>query len=595
MGLSDLFANERDPQSVVARRWDSDAGGERSFVWQDFRSDVARLRAKLEVEQDGAWLLVTEDAYAFAVGLFALWHSQRFAVCPPNHQPGSLLQLQTSTSGVVTDRPDWFSSGSILDALSPASAGDGSPGTDWPALSLAAPAVQLFTSGTTGEGKPVSKSVGHLHAELEQLEALWGERLGGAEVFGTASHQHLYGLIFRVLWPLCARRPFRSDIFLHTRELVPRMLASGDCALASVPTHLKRMVRQPGVTDLLGCCRSTFSSGGMLPRETALDWAEAFGEAPIEVLGSTETGGVAWRIERQTDALAGAAWTPLPGVSVSREEHGGQLRVQSPFVSTGDAQGSYTMGDRVSMLPDGTFQLEGRSDRVVKVAEKRLDLEKMESALRANSLVEDVVLLLLEQDSDARVAAVLVPTEEGRTILEEAGRTVLGRILTESLATDWDRVLLPRLWRTVQHLPENEQGKTTTRALEALFNVAPNQTAAPDRPTVVEEHVDEDSLEQLCAVPDDLQCLPNHFPDFPVVPGVMQLDWALELASTLFGRTLDVREIGALKFHAPLGPGVRFRMRVERTSRDSLSFRIWNDEHEFTSGRARIAAAAGGE
>jgi 3-hydroxymyristoyl/3-hydroxydecanoyl-(acyl carrier protein) dehydratase len=110
---------------------------------------------------------------------------------------------------------------------------------------------------------------------------------------------------------------------------------------------------------------------------------------------------------------------------------------------------------------------------------------------------------------------------------------------------------------------------------------------------VLDEHVDEDSIEQLCVVPEDLSCLPDHFPGLPIVPGVMQVDWALDLAATLFGGTLDVREIGALKFRAPLGPGGQFRMKVERTGRETISFRVWDERHEFASGRARIASPGG--
>ena len=38
--------------------------------------------------------------------------------------------------------------------------------------------------------------------------ALWGERLAGTRVLASVSHQHIYGLLFRILLPLSLGLPF---------------------------------------------------------------------------------------------------------------------------------------------------------------------------------------------------------------------------------------------------------------------------------------------------------------------------------------------------------------------------------------------------
>lgn len=581
--LSHLLAEPRHPGAVVARRWDPVSRVGRVVRWGELSSHVAGLRARIERQPDGPFVLLSEDAYAFAVGLLALWHSGRHAVLPPNRQPGALRGLQTRTVGVLSDRPDWFPEGSCLDPLEH----PGPPGPDPPApLSLDAVAVELFTSGTTGAEKPVAKRVRHLADEVQELDALWNGRVADATVFATASHQHLYGLLFGVLWPLCAGRPFQAEHLLHGGELVPRMREAGAFVLASVPTHLKRLARHSDVSELRGHCRGVFSSGGPLATDTASAVAGVLGAAPVEVLGSTETGGVAWRT--QEPGADESFWTPFPSVRITRDGQTGAARVDSPFVSVDEGGGGFATGDRIEVQADGRFRLAGRADRVVKIGEKRLDLAQMESRLRAQDEVSEVALASVDRDAEPRVVAAVVPTRKGWERIHREGRRAFGLGLGASLAADWDPVLHPRLWRAVTELPENAQGKVTAEALRELFRDPEPPAPRVDRPEILAERRDGDSLERSCRVPTDLACFAGHFPDIPLVPGVLQLDWAMELASVLLEAPPAVAEIELLKLRSPLRPGAGFRIRARVVAGDRLEFRIWGDTCEHASGRVRL-------
>ena len=123
MRLSRLLLERRAPEATVAWRWDSERGSAIPLDWRGFQRHVAGLRARLEQLPRGSWLLATEDTYAFAVGLFALWHSGRSAISAPNHQPGTLTRLQTLAAGVLSDRADWFSTGVAIHPLEFAAAG----------------------------------------------------------------------------------------------------------------------------------------------------------------------------------------------------------------------------------------------------------------------------------------------------------------------------------------------------------------------------------------------------------------------------------------------------------------------------------------
>jgi 3-hydroxymyristoyl/3-hydroxydecanoyl-(acyl carrier protein) dehydratase len=63
-------------------------------------------------------------------------------------------------------------------------------------------------------------------------------------------------------------------------------------------------------------------------------------------------------------------------------------------------------------------------------------------------------------------------------------------------------------------------------------------------------------------VPGDLAVWPGHFPEFFVVPGVLQVDWVLRFAREQLGLTTPSR-IEGLKFKTPLCPQQHFTLRLE--------------------------------
>lgn len=595
--LCGLLSQDRAAESVVARRWNAAVHETRDIGWAEFRRDVAGLQARLAREEPGgAWILLTEDAYSFAVGLFALWHSGSHAILPPNRQAHSLAALQTRAAGVLSDRPEWFTSGSPLHPLEDHGVAEAVSLTP---LCPDALCVELFTSGTTGDEKPVTKRIEHIEKEVSQLEACWGERVDGSTFFSTASHQHLYGLLFGVLWPLCSGRPFEARRVLHAGELVPRMQDTKSCVLASVPISLKHWVHHGATASLRNRCKVVFSSGGPLPRETAHAVADVLGQAPIEVLGSTETGGIAWR--SQQPGAGEALWTSFPSARVRRDEASGVLRVSSPLVSIEDGGGGFATGDRVEILPDGRFRLGGRVDQVVKIGEKRLDLTRMTSELRGCEWIDDVALAAIERDGELRVAAVVVPSDRGRDILRREGRRAFTRGLRAGLAGSWDAVLQPRYWRIVAELPETSQGKVTREAIERLFENGDTDTGSQDRPEVLEEVRGDDFIERSCVVPRDLKCFSGHFPGWAVVPGVVQLDWAMDLLALLRNEQPVIDEVESLKLMAPLEPGAQFRLHVRvvcATERSSsvraatkMEFTLSSREQKYAVGRVRLAQA----
>ena len=68
-------------------------------------------------------------------------------------------------------------------------------------------------------------------------------------------------------------------------------------------------------------------------------------------------------------------------------------------------------------------------------------------------------------------------------------------------------------------------------------------------------------------VPYDMAIFRGHFPCAPIVPGVMQVGWAVELARAHGLADGPLTGIGAAKFRRVLRPGMRLVARVGRGAR----------------------------
>jgi acyl-coenzyme A synthetase/AMP-(fatty) acid ligase len=563
---------DRPDRSAVAWR------PEEVYRWREFRRRVAGLSEQLSREPDGRWLLSCTSSYAFAVGLMALWQTHRVPVLAPNAQSESLREASEGISGMITDGS--LSSGNVL-KLSPLMFSRKSWG--WKPLNADRTRMELFTSGSTGLRKAVIKTLGQMEREIEVLEDTFGKRLGTCRVYATVSHQHIYGLLFRLLWPLCTGRPFADETFLFWEELAPRLSKRTAACLIASPTHLER-ITPTGMKALNAArMRLIFSSGGPLSAAASDAIRKKCGQSPVEVFGSTESGGVGWR--QRDSSTESAEWTPIKGVSVSVNglKDVGRLRVASPFVSAPD--GGVLMGDLGSLTKEGRFQLAGRVDRIVKIAEKRVSLGDMERRLERHPWVASARVILLDPEGASlrsALGAAVSLNFEGRAHSEQENRVRLRAHLQKS----FEASSLPRAFRFAEHFPVDSQGKSSHRALQSLFQSPPASiVTAPQR---LGRTIKKSELHLRLRVPEQLHYLEGHFPKHPVVPGIVQIKWVLDAAAEWLGRRPQIRRMEAIKFKRLLLPGHEFSMVVEKHisgGENVLRFTLREGEAFYSSGR----------
>jgi acyl-coenzyme A synthetase/AMP-(fatty) acid ligase len=592
--LGAVAAAGAQPDAVVAWR-----AGE-ALTRARFESEVAAWRAAFVAAGGTRWALFADDAFDFAAALFGAWHAGMEVVLPGDAQPATLARLRDITDGLAGDLP-----GALVRAPLAAPAGDLRP------LALDAARLVIHTSGTSGEPLAIAKRLAQLDAEVHALETCFGPlcdtgrlpanlapeatashlRLpdvghedGRPAIWGTVSHQHIYGLLFRVLWPLAAGRAFVCERLVYPEDIAGRLRVPA--VLVTSPAHLRRLPAHLDWSRARAALRAVFSSGGPLPAEAAEATRELVGAAPVEVYGSSETGGVAWRQR----ARHGETWQPLPGVHVRIAD--GVLAVQSAHLP--DATWWHT-ADRAAPAGVGMdgFELLGRADRIVKIEEKRVSLTALEQLLQATGDVAEArVLMLAPPAADAggvapaaRPAVVATLTPAGRARLEAQGRRAFIAALRAALAPAVEAVALPRRWRFVDALPTDAQGKATQALLAALFR--------PLQPALAWQETSADRARATFELDPSLQVFEGHFPGHPILPGVAQVDWAIRWARERFPVPARFLRLDTLKFQQPLEPGMHVEIEWQwNAATGVLKFEYRSDRGRHSSGGAVFAPDA---
>lgn len=405
----------------------------------EFRSRVDSLAEQLAGLHHPV-LLACNSTLHFAIGFCAALRAGREILLPPNLQPETLTDAAFMNAELLDDA-------CISRRYPPATLPQATFNPEHP--------VTLFTSGSTGTPKRIRKTLRQLSAEIDTLEAAFGEILQAAHIVATVPHIHIYGALFRVLWPLATGRTFADNALSAGRTE-----SLDAAALVSSPAFLRRI--GPG-TFSDATPRVIFSSGGKLAEDEAARIPLVAGCPLIEVYGSTESGGIAWRKWSGERGSTGE-WTPFDGVQLRVNSEDGRLQVCSS--ATGETW--LDSGDAVEAHANGRFTLLGRADGIIKLEDKRVSLPAIGNWLEKHTWVAEARVIELHGHR-TELGAVLRFNATGRSALGEQTRRAVTQQLREHVQRKFEAVTTPRKWRFVDELPVNAMGKTTRAELVALF------------------------------------------------------------------------------------------------------------------------------
>ncbi|MFV0136157.1 acyl-CoA synthetase [Streptomyces sp. HMX87] len=369
------------------------------------------------------------------------------------------------------------------------------PVPDDQSLDEAAPALVVYTSGTTGPPKGAVIPRRAVAATLDALADAWRWTGDDVLVHGLPLF-HVHGLVLGILGPLRRGGSVRHLGRFGT-DGVARELNSGATMLFGVPTMYHRIAEalpeEPELVKALAGARLLVSGSAALPVHDHERIAAATGRRVIERYGMTETLMLCssrWTppdhrpgVRADGEPRAGTVGVPLPGVELRLvAEDGtpidghdgetvGEIQVRGATLFTEylnrpdataaafTADGFFRTGDMAVRDPDGHVRIVGRkATDLIKSGGYKIGAGEIENVLLEHPGVREAAVTG-EPDADLgeRIVAWIVPADpQSPPAPDELADHVASRLAPHKR---------PRVVRHLDALPRNDMGKIMKRAL----------------------------------------------------------------------------------------------------------------------------------
>jgi len=537
------------------------------WCYSDFEQKAYQMSAEFQRRQIQAVAVWLEDGAKLACTLLAAWHAKVRVFFPPNVTQESVAWVSAHADLWLTDVEIHSSLAVYFDDFGAQQScqkhAENRPLFDYDNQTE----IWLKTSGSTGEAKTIIKTAEQMWLGAEVLaEALPFKAENNVTAISTVSIQHIYGLTVHIMmslvngWQIGRKQQFYPECMLaETRNTEQTVIVSSPAMLTRIDWFNTTMPK-----NIVG----VISSGGALPEETSEQMRHLLQQPVIEIYGSTETGPIAIRDDIHL-------WQTLPNSRLGCNEDGA-LWIEGCWLSTREQT-----ADVVEFL-DGGFRLLGRSDRIVKIGDKRTSLAGIEAKLNQHAWVEDCYIA--QHPEQPRLAAWVGLNAQGIDILRANGRRHLIDQLKAYLAETQDKTAIPRFWRFTDKLPRNSQSK--------INKLEFNRTCIERQrePIWLTEQQTERHYQATGKVPLDLLYLKDHFANFPLVPGAIELQWISDKIKALVAQDVEFSRLDKLKFQKFLRPNDRFSLELNvAEKRDKVTFQLKVENDMCCSGVAVLS------
>jgi malonyl-CoA/methylmalonyl-CoA synthetase len=477
--MSDLLPPLGDPGDKEAIRF-----GERALSYTELAGAAAVVAAAVAgAGRVAVFAESTLETCVAAVG--ALEAGVAFAPVNPKAGERELDHILSDSgpelvlAAAGTELPAAFAQLRRVD-VDPAARAD--PAANRPERDSEAPAVVVYTSGTTGPPKGAVLPRRAIASNLDALADAWAWT--GDDVLAHALPLfHVHGLILGVIGPLRLGGTVHHLGRFDSRAMAAE-LGGAATMMFGVPTMYHRLAADAEadaeIADGLGGARVLISGSAPLPAADHARIEKLCGQRIVERYGMSETlMNTAVRVDGER--RPGTVGVPLPGVDLRLvdddgapidahdDETVGEIQVRGPnlfleYLNRPDAtaevmrDGWFATGDMATRAEDGYIRIVGRrATDLIKSGGYKIGAGEIEGALMEHPGVAEVAVTG-EPDDDLgeRIVAWVVPADGEKPDEEELAGHV-ARLLTPHKR--------PRVVRYLDELPRNAMGKVVKKEL----------------------------------------------------------------------------------------------------------------------------------
>lgn len=108
-------------------------------------------------------------------------------------------------------------------------------------------------------------------------------------------------------------------------------------------------------------------------------------------------------------------------------------------------------------------------------------------------------------------------------------------------------------------------------------------------PTILAQSGGGDERQFELEITSELTWFDGHFPGFPVLPGVVQLRWAVALSQQHFDLASGPNEVLRLKFKNVIVPPRTVRLALRKVDARSATFEYSEHDQVFSQGKIRFS------
>ena len=306
--------------------------------------------------------------------------------------------------------------------------------------------ILFFTSGSSGFPVGAFKTKDNLENEVESLKKILIQKKI-KRVVVTVPFVHIYGILAGLLLPMAL-----GDITLIVKEdFLPYELLEEanhqDTLVITTPVFIKALGK---LTDDINLKNTLFisSTAPLSIKDIAL-FEQKYSTNVMQLFGSTETGGIAYKLGQTT------LWKPLDGVVV--ETKNDKLSIKSKFIS------KYLLKDRLEEVTqpyqtedivhinDNGFELIGRSNKLIKIAGKRISALQIERILEEIPEINKAIVELKYKQELLRSEQILITLE--------ASKQIEKKTIKEKISQYYGIITIPFSLKYVEKINYSAMGK----------------------------------------------------------------------------------------------------------------------------------------